>query len=208
MSQAIVPQNILMISENVLKTFTDIDPNVTSSVLLPFVTLSQQLTLEYIIGRPYYVQLLQQIADGSISGNTTNYNFLNYFCKPLLIWDSYKLALPSIFMRIKNNGIVNGAEKTVSISEMEFMQNKADSTSQFFQERMRQEIIFNSQFYPLCYNYTSSQGLFPHLTKNYNCNGHLPNGHGDNYGMVSAWQRAGIGYYSGPEFACVNGGLY
>ena len=208
MSQAIVPQNILMISENVLKTFTDIDPNVTSSVLLPFVTLSQQLTLEYIIGRPYYVQLLQQIADGSISGNTTNYNFLNYFCKPLLIWDSYKLALPSIFMRIKNNGIVNGAEKTVSISEMEFMQNKADSTSQFFQERMRQEIIFNSNFYPLCYNFTSTQGLFPHLGKNYFSGLHLTNGHGDNAAMMNGFMRSGMGIYSGPEFACVWGGLY
>ena len=150
MSQAIVPQNVLMISETVLKSFSDIDPNVTSSVLLPFVSLSQQLTLEYIIGRPYYVQLLEQIIDGSISANTTNYNFLNYFCKPLLVWDSYKLALPSIWMRIRNNGIVN-TESSVSVKEMEWQQARADSTSQFFQERMRQEIIFNSNFYPLCY---------------------------------------------------------
>ena len=207
MSQAIVPQNVLMISENVLKSFSDIDPNVTSSVLLPFVSLSQQLTLEYIIGRPYYVELLQQIVDGSISANTTNYNFLNYFCKPLLIWDSYKLALPSIWMRIRNNGIVN-TENSVSVKEMEWQQARADSTSQFFQERMRQEIIFNSQFYPLCFNYTSSQGLFPHLTKNYNMNIHLPNGHGDNGAMYAGWARSGIGYYAGPEFACVNGGCY
>ena len=207
MSQAIVPQNVLMISETVLKSFSDIDPNVTSSVLLPFVTLSQQLTLEYIIGRPYYVQLLEQIVDGSISGDTTNYNFLNYFCKPLLIWDSYKLALPSIWMRIRNNGIVT-AENSVSVKEMEWQQGRADSTSQFFQERMRQEIIFNSNFYPLCFNFTSTQGLFPHLTKNYNMNIHLPNGHGDNAGMYAGWARSGIGYYAGPEFACVNGGCF
>ena len=207
MSQAIVPQNVLMISETVLKSFSDVDPNVTSSVLLPFVTLSQQLTLEYIIGRPYYVQLLQQIVDGSISGDTTNYNFLNYFCKPLLVWDSYKLALPSIWMRIRNNGIVN-TESSVSVKEMEWQQARADSTSQFFQERMRQEIIFNSQFYPLCFNFTSTQGLFPHLTKNYNMNIHLPNGHGDNGAMYAGWARNGIGFYSGPEFACVNGGMF
>jgi len=208
MSQAIVPQNILMISESVLKSFTDIDPNVTSSVLLPFVTLSQQLTLEYIIGRPYYVQLLQQIQDNTITGDTTNYNFLNYFCKPLLIWDSYKLALPSIWMRIRNNGVLNGTENSVSVTEMEWQQARADSTSQFFQERMRQEIIFNSQFYPLCFNFTSSQGLFPHLTKNYNMNIHLPNGHGDNGALINGMLRSGIGYYAGPEFACVSGGLY
>jgi hypothetical protein len=208
MSQAIVQQNVLLISEVKLKNFTDIDPNVTSSVLLPFIGVVQQTVLEYIIGRPYYTQLLQQVTDGSISADTTNYNFLNYFCQPLLIWAAYAEALPSIFMRIKNNGIVNGADKTVSISEMQYMQTAASSRSQFFQERMRQEIIFNSQFYPLCFNYTSSQGLFPHLTKNYFAGIHLNNGHGDNAGMLYGWAKSGIGYYSGPEYACVNGGCF
>ena len=208
MAQAIVQQNVLLVSENKLKSFTDIDPNVTSSVLLPFIGVVQQTVLEYIIGRPYYTQLLQQVQDGSISGNTTNYNFLNYFVQPMLIWAAYAEALPSIFMRIKNNGIVAAAPQTVSISEMQFMQKHASDRSQFFQERMRQEIIFNSQFYPLCYNYTSSQGLFPHLTKNYFSGVHLQNGHGDNAGMVTAWAKAGIGYYSGPEYACVNGGCF
>ena len=208
MSQAIVQQNVLLISENKLKSFTDIDPNVTSSVLLPFIGVVQQTILEYIIGRPYYTQLLEQVTDGSISANTTNYNFLNYFCSPLLIWAAYAESLPSIFMRIKNNGVVNGSDKTVTISEMQFMQKHASDRSQFFQERMRQEIIFNSNFYPLCFNYTSSQGLFPHLTKNYFSGVHLNNGHGDNLAMINSWARAGIGYYAGPEYACVNGGCF
>ena len=79
MSQAIVQQNVLLISETKLKNFTDIDPNVTSSVLLPFIGVVQQTVLEYIIGRPYYTQLLQQVTDNTISADTTNYNFLNYF---------------------------------------------------------------------------------------------------------------------------------
>jgi len=125
-----------------------------------------------------------------------------------LIWAAYAEALPSIFMRIKNNGIVAAAPQTVTISEMTWMQKNASDRSQFFQERMRQEVIFNSQFYPLCFNFTSTQGLFPHLTKNYFSGLHLTNGHGDNYGMINGWQRSGIGYYSGPEFACVMGGMF
>ena len=205
MSQAIVQQNVLLISENKLKNFTDIDPNVTSSVLLPFIGVVQQTILEYIIGRPYYTQLLQQVTDGSINSNTINYNFLNYFCSPLLIWAAYSEALPSIFMRIKNNGVVNGSEQTVTISEMQFMQKAASDRSQFFQERMRQEIIFNSPNYPLCFNYTSTQGLFPHLTKNYFSGVHLANGSASGYEIAAGFQKSGIGYYSGPEYACVNG---
>lgn len=208
MSQAIVQQNVLLISENKLKSFTDIDPNVTSSVLLPFIGVVQQTVLEYIIGRPYYTQLLTQVQNNTISADTTNYNFLNYFVSPLLIWAAYAESLPSIFMRIKNNGVVNGSEKTVTMSEMTWMQKQASDRSQFFQERMRQEIIFNSQFYPLCFNYTSSQGLFPHLTKNYFSGVHLNNGHGDNLAMLNSWAKSGIGFYAGPEYACVNGGCF
>lgn len=208
MSQAIVQQNVLLISENKLKSFTDIDANVTSSVLLPFIGVVQQTVLEYIIGRPYYTQLLDEVQNNTLSANTTNYNFLNYFVSPLLIWAAYSEALPSIFMRIKNNGIVNGTDKTITISEMQWMAKQASDRSQFFQERMRQEIIFNSQFYPLCFNFTSTQGLFPHLQKNYFSGLHLANGHGDNYSMTLGWARAGIGFYSGPEYACVNGGCW
>ena len=53
MSQALVPNNVLLVSENKLKNFTDIDQNVTSAVLLPFISVVQQTKFEYIIGRKY-----------------------------------------------------------------------------------------------------------------------------------------------------------
>jgi len=125
MSQALVPQNILLVSENKLKNFTDIDQNVTSAVLLPFIGVVQQTKLEYIIGRKYYVELLNQVQTSTLT--TINNNFLQYFCQPMLIWAAYAECLPSIFMRIKNNGIVNGSEKTITISEMQYMQGRAEA---------------------------------------------------------------------------------
>ena len=143
-SPGIVPQNVLLISETKLKNFTDIDPNVSTSVLLPFISVVQQTKLEYIIGARYYKTLFYEVSGGTLSD--TNTNFLNYFAQPMLIWAAYAEALPSVFMRIKNNGIVTGAENTVTIKEMEYMQNRADDRSQFFEQRMIQELIFNSNF--------------------------------------------------------------
>jgi hypothetical protein len=202
--QALVPQNILLVSETKIKNFTDIDQNVTSQVLLPFISVVQQTKLEYLIGRPYYVQLLDQVATNTLS--TINQNFLEYFVQPAVLWWAYGECLPSVWGRIKNNGIVNGAEQSVTLKEMQWFTEKAIERAEFFQERMRQEIIFNSNNYPLCFNYTSSQGLFPHLGVNYFSGLHLTNGHGDILGMAMNWRRAGIGYYSGPEYACVWGG--
>ena len=198
-SPGIVPQNILLISENKLKNFTDIDPNVTTSVLLPFIQVVQQTKLEYIIGAKYYKALCYEVSGNTLS--TTNYNFLTYFAQPMLIWASYAEALPSIFMRIKNNGIVTGAENTISISEMNYMQKRADDRSQFFEQRMIQEIIFNSNLYPLCFNYTSNEGLFPHLGKQYFSGVHLTNGNWeDTPGYMM--KNYGLPFYSDPTYAC------
>lgn len=200
-SPGIVPQNVLLVSENKLKNFTDIDPNVTSSVLLPFISVVQQTKLEYIIGAKYYKSLLYQVSGGTISSNNTDNNFLQYFVQPMLIWAAYAEALPSIFMRIKNNGIVTGAENTITISEMNYMQKRGDDRSQFFEQRMIDEIIFNSNLYPLCFNYTSNEGLFPHLGKQYFSGVHLTNGNWtDN--PRDLFRNTGLQWYSDPTFAC------
>ena len=58
---ALIPQNVLLISEQKLKNFTDIDQNVTTAVLLPFISVVQQTKLEYIIGGRYYLELLDGV---------------------------------------------------------------------------------------------------------------------------------------------------
>jgi hypothetical protein len=170
-------------------------------VLLPFVGVVQQTKLEYIIGRKYYVELLDQVANSSLT--TINNNFLQYFVQPLLIWAAYAEALPSIFMRIKNNGIVAGSEKTITISEMQYMQTAADDRSQFFERRMIEELIYNQPNYPAVYTYTSTDGMRPHLGKNYFSGIHLNNGpryQGLNVGPGSGVLTSVI--YSDPTWAC------
>lgn len=201
MSQALVPQNILLISENKLKNFTDIDQNVTSAVLLPFIGVVQQTKLEYIIGRLYYVQLLNEVATNTLT--TINNNFLQYFVQPMLIWSAYAECLPSIFMRIKNNGIVAGSEKTITISEMEYMQTRADDRGQFFERRMIEELIYNQSNYPLVYTYTSTDGMRPHLGKNYFSGIHLNNGpRSQNLGIGPGTGVLTSVIFSDPTFNC------
>jgi hypothetical protein len=198
MSQALIPQNILLISENKLRNFSDIDNNVTSSVLLPFIGVVQQTKLEYIIGSRYYRTLLTQVSGSTLTD--INNNFLQYFVQPMLIWAAYAECLPSIFMRIKNNGIVNGAENTVTIKEMEYMQTRADDRSQFFEQRMIEELIFNSNNYPEVYSWTTRDGLQPHLGKNYFSGVHLNNGQW--YNSIENVRFPGMVYYADPTFYC------
>lgn len=203
MAQALVPQNVLLVSETKIKNFTDIDQNVTSAVLLPFISVVQQTKLEYIIGGKYYRQLLNEVTGNTLT--TINQNFLEYFAQPLVLWAAYAECLPSVWGRIKNNGIVNGAEQSVTLKEMQWFVEKADERSQFFEQRMIQEIIFNSGNYPLCFNYNTSDGLFPHLGKNYFSGVHLTNGRYNGWEIATGMRKAGVGFYSGPEFSCLWG---
>jgi len=200
---ALIPQNVLLISENKIKNFTDIDQNVTTAVLLPFISVVQQTKLEYIIGGKYYKELLEGVINSNLS--TNDQNFLEYFAQPLLIWAAYAECLPSVFMRIKNNGIVTGAENTVTIKEMEYMQTRADDRSQFFEQRMIEQIIWNSNLYPSVFNYSTQNGMQPHLGKNYFSGVEMSLGRFSGYDIAVGMQKSGIGYYSGPDYACLWG---
>jgi hypothetical protein len=202
---ALIPQNVLLVSETKIKNFTDIDQNVTSAVILPFLSYVQQAKLEYIIGGKYYKQLLEGVINSNL--NQTDTEFIEYFAAPLVLWAGYSECLSSIFMRIKNNGIVTGAENTVTIKEMEYMQTRADNRSQFFEQRMIEQIIWNSNLYPAVFNYSTKNGLQPHLGKNYFSGLELSLGRSSGYDIAAGFQRAGIGYYSGPEYACLWGGM-
>jgi hypothetical protein len=172
-------------------------------VILPFISYAQQAKLEYIIGGKYYKKLLDGVINSNLSQTDTE--FIEYFAAPLILWAAYAECLGSIWGRIKNNGIVNGAEQTITIKEMEWFQTRADDRSQFFEQRMIEQIIWNSNLYPDVFNYSTQNGLMPHLGKQYFSGVELTNGRFSGYDIASGMQRAGIGYYSGPEYACLWG---
>jgi hypothetical protein len=156
------------------------------------------------VGGKYYKQLLEGVINSNLSQTDTE--FLEYFAQPLILWAAYSECLSSIFMRIKNNGIVTGAENTVTIKEMQYMQERADNRSQFFEQRMIEQIIWNSNLYPSVFNYSTKNGMQPHLGKNYFSGVEMSLGRFSGYEIATGMQRAGIGYYSGPEYACLYGG--
>ena len=200
MSQFLVPYNVLLVSENKLKAFTDIDPNVTSAVLLPWIQTVQATKLEYIIGGKYYKEILTQVQNSTLT--QINENFLFYYIQPMLIWAAYAEALPSIWMRIRNNGITVGSENPVSVKEMQWQQTRADDRSQFFEQRMIDELIWNSNDYPSVYSWSSNEGLPPHLGKNYYSGIHLSNGNRyGKYGYPNGVSRDMV-IYGDPTFYC------
>ena len=99
----LIPQNVLLVSETKIKNFTDIDQNVTSAVILPFLSYVQQAKLEYIIGGKYYKQLLEGVINSNLSQTDTE--FIEYFAAPLVLWAGYSecLSISSDFPELHSN---------------------------------------------------------------------------------------------------------
>ena len=82
---------------------------------------------------------------------------------------------------------------------MQWFMERANDRAQFFEQRLIDELIYNSQLYPLVYTYTSTDGLRPHLGKQYFSGVHLQNGgRNGTYGMIPR----GMPVFADPTFFC------
>jgi hypothetical protein len=89
------------------------------------------------------------------------------------------------------------------MKEMDYMQKRADDRSQFFEARLIEQIVWNSNLYPLVWQWSSNDGIRPHLGKQYFSGLHIPpNG---SVMDINRFNFPGMTYYAGPEYACIYG---
>ena len=145
----------LIISEEVLRSFTDINDNVDSKLLSNAVREAQDIYLQRLTGTTLYEYILAEIDANTLSGN---YEILtNDFIKPMLIYASYWEALDAIYTRPRNNGLLQptGGENS----------EKADGT---WYDRKRQAAKNKMDYYAerLTNYLIQNEGLFPQLNDN------------------------------------------
>ena len=145
----------LIISEEKLREFTDINDNLDSKLLMDAVREAQDIYLQRLTGTTLYEYILAEIDANTLSGN---YEILtNDFIKPMLIYASYWEALDAIYTRPRNNGLLQptGGENS----------EKADGT---WYDRKRQAAKNKMDYYAerLTNYLIQNEGLFPQLNDN------------------------------------------
>lgn len=103
---------VLLISEDDVKLYTPLSPNKVQQSIAQYILLAQETILKDILGPTIYDVLITQwvIAGSDPSLLPTidgiNYSTLYDELYKSLIWNSYKIALPHIAIRVEETGIM------------------------------------------------------------------------------------------------------
>jgi hypothetical protein len=140
----------LILSEQKLRQFTDLNKNVDSELLNNAVREAQDIYLQRIIGTKLYQKILQDIDGNALTG--VYKTLVDGYIQPFLLYASYWEALDAIYTRPRNNGLLQptGGENSEKADgewynrKRQTVQNKMD----FYAEKLTNYIIEEQNSYP------------------------------------------------------------
>ena len=134
-------QTALLISEQRVKQYTNLDNNVRMEEITPFIIQSQDLYLQPRLGTKFFDRLKAGVIAGDLSADEKS--LLNDYISPMLAQYSVYMMLPGLKYKLVEKGIVSGtSEETAatSLQELEYLRNSTMETAQFYDERLRDHL--------------------------------------------------------------------
>ena len=154
--------DVLLISEQKLKSNTPINDNVDSSELRFSIQQAQQIFIQETLGTNLYEYILDLVKTGDIDDpiKIDYKELLNNFIQPTLISYSYYLALDNFWVKFVNIGLQNMRSEQgtpIDIRGLTYLKNNARDNAQFNDNLLRRHLVFNNWKYPQ-YTLTTNNG--------------------------------------------------
>jgi hypothetical protein len=155
--------NKLLISENKLKAFTNVNKNCDIDAIRAEIGIAQDIHLQPLLGTKFYDHLLDQI---SATGNTLNSDeitLVNEYISPFLIQTAYFEMIPHLHYRTMNRGIVQGemeSATSVDTETMKYLRGIQFQRANFYKMRLQDYLITGR-----------GQNLFPDYNSYYTIDG-------------------------------------
>ncbi len=96
----------LLVSENKIKSWTNINRNVDVDAIKAEIGVAQDIHLMPILGAKFYYHLLDQVTSTGNTFNSDELTLINEYVSPYLIQVSYFELIPHLHYRSMNVGIV------------------------------------------------------------------------------------------------------
>lgn len=183
--------NVLLISEQKLKSQSPIDPNVDSDELRYGIQQAQNIYIQETLGTNFYTEILNQVEDGSISlsANTYNKELLDNFIQPTLVAYSYYIILDNMFVKLVNVGLQqfrSEQSNPIGIKEFQYLKDQARDRAQFLDNLLRRHLVFNNWKYPSYTQVLNNGQLLPEFGSPFRTSLTLPTNHRYNYYGVNS----------------------
>ena len=145
--------NVLLISEDKLKSYTALNDNVFGKTICPVIKTSQDIFLKQIIGTALMEKLQTLIKEGHI-GDQENVKYkklLDEYVAPYLIYETLVNLVPEIATKLANIGVVqHNDEHTTNISQGDrvIVQGQYQTYADNYCKQMQRFLCANKADYP------------------------------------------------------------
>lgn len=145
-------KNVLLCSAETIKTYTNIDNNISDEYILPALNQAQMIDLEAILGTQLVRKLQMLVATNSIDNIENEYyqELLDDYITDFLAYSTIVKLIPIISFKIGNSGtVISSDEKLINMSFDEvfdlkdYYQNQAD----YLQYRLQKYVLENTNKY-------------------------------------------------------------
>jgi len=166
--------NVLLISENKIKSWSALDDNVQVDDLVPFIIQAQDLYLQKSIGTLFF----NRLKDGVAANNLTNDEkaLLNDYIAQMLLNYALYMAIPSLKYKLTNGSIQSPTSETAqnaSLDEVKWLRQTILDTAEFYDQNLRKYLIQHPSLFEE-YNIPGIYGIKPSKTTAYFSGIHIP----------------------------------
>jgi hypothetical protein len=158
-----IPQEILLINEELLKKYTPLTDAVDPNLIRPCIYVAQDMYLQNFLGTNLTNKLKDDVANGTLEDQYET--LLNDYVIKLLIWWVMVELYPSLLYKHDNGNLVSRqSEDTTPVTkgEMESLKEKARENARFYTKRMVDYLRFNTNLFPEYTNNTDNN-IFPDM---------------------------------------------
>lgn len=152
---------VLLISEEKIKSFTDLNENVYVSDIVSSIIVTQDLDLQPMLGSKFYDGLKARVLAGTQTADETD--LLDKYIAPFLLNKSLWRMLPNIKWKLLNKSVLSPNSETattISLEEFQYLRNDQNQTAIWYEERLRSYLVEYGTLFP---EYTSpdTKGIVP-----------------------------------------------
>jgi len=160
-------KQVLLVSEQRLKQWTQLDDNVRLNEITPHILQAQDIYIQNLIGTKLYTRLKAGVIANDLTADEDL--LLNDYVGKTLMQYALYMILPSIKYKVVNQGIVNGtSEETAptTLEELRYLRGTVLDTAEFYATRLVEFFRDNPGMFP-DYTNPGNDGMMPDKTDQY-----------------------------------------
>ena len=170
--------DVLLISEDYIKSITNVSDNLAGDYLLPSIKLAQDIELESTIGTRLLEKIQELIYNNDISNeNNSMYKLLlDKYIQPYLAYATIQHLAPTVSYKLANQGVLRTDDEksyNVTSNEVDKVADYYNHLSNTYKKRLQLFLIANYNEFPELLNWKSISDIRANLYSSAGCNVNL-----------------------------------